>query len=231
MERNEVKQHSPFITNLLNPQGSHAQGNLFLDAFLRLLNERHQTALNFDTHSCSVTTEKYIGPISEDSETGGRIDIIFQNNNGQGIIIENKIHAKNRDKQLIRYNNYGSRFNGLHLINLNLLGSAPTNTSTGGIIKPSAIISYKDDILSWLSECKNLAIDLPVIRETISQYMKTVLLLTNQNPDNKMTKEVSDIIVSTPDYLRSAIIIANSLNTAKEATLRRFVERLRLIEA
>jgi PD-(D/E)XK nuclease superfamily len=41
-ERNEVAFHSPFLCDLLDPNGTHDQGSLFLLSFLELLSKRAQ---------------------------------------------------------------------------------------------------------------------------------------------------------------------------------------------
>ena len=39
MERKEVKTHSKFLAELLNPKGSHLQGDMFLKLFIEYLNK------------------------------------------------------------------------------------------------------------------------------------------------------------------------------------------------
>ena len=81
--------HSLFITELLNPQGSHGQQDLYLNLFLKqldLINDHH-----IDT-TAKITTEKYIGEINKDYDQGGRIDILIEypEHPEKNIIIENK---------------------------------------------------------------------------------------------------------------------------------------------
>ncbi len=54
-EREEVKLHSKFISELINPQGSHEQGTVFLECFLDTLDIR-----DFETKNATSETEYYI---------------------------------------------------------------------------------------------------------------------------------------------------------------------------
>lgn len=119
---NEVRTHSAFIAELLNPKGSHG----CIDTFLKLFNERLRSSINeqikessennnilldridkfSSSDKCNAFVEYYIGQINEDSTIGGRIDILLRDQNNLEIIIENKIYAYEQDNQLIRYYNY-----------------------------------------------------------------------------------------------------------------------------
>ena len=101
MMSDEVHLHSSFLATLLDPKGSHGQGNLFLKAFLDMLSaveRKSQASLDFDI--TSVEVEKSIGTLDE--ETGGRIDLYITDGKYQ-IIIENKIYAGDQINQMKRY--------------------------------------------------------------------------------------------------------------------------------
>lgn len=86
---NEVRLHSAFLAELLNPEGSHGLGNIFLVEFLKKLKVD-----NFQTNGAKIWCEKYIGHISEDYTEGGRLDIIIEAGDKTScILIENKIYA------------------------------------------------------------------------------------------------------------------------------------------
>jgi hypothetical protein len=72
--------HSAIVAELLNPQGSHGQGELFVEAFIKSINLQD---FNFELVGVNVITEM-VAP-------NGRIDIVISNSNNQAIIIENKI--------------------------------------------------------------------------------------------------------------------------------------------
>ena len=91
LQTSEVRLHSAIIAELLNPKGNHGLGDKFLKAFIDDIIVK-QLTFNMDTSSTEVIVEYSIGPISEDSTEGGRIDILLKDNEKQTIIIENKIY-------------------------------------------------------------------------------------------------------------------------------------------
>ena len=163
----EVK-HSLIIAELLNPQGSHGQGSLFLDAFL----SSFYSDFNFRSEGVSVVTEYDIH--------NGRIDILIRNSIGQAIIIENKIYAQDQYEQLKRYNHYAHNHFGdgqYEILYLTLYGEEPSKASTGDKYIPYRTISYATTIVEWLEDCIKLTARLPIIRETLIQYQNHIHLL------------------------------------------------------
>lgn len=78
LSSSEVRLHSTFIAELLDRKGTHSFGNV-LQTFLGWNFEIHQNQkinLDFNTENYSVEIEKYIGRVSEDYSSGGRIDIM-----------------------------------------------------------------------------------------------------------------------------------------------------------
>lgn len=213
--------HSRFITELLNPKGTHGLKDVFLKLFINQCignietqeeNEKkeksHSKGQNslynlsllkkFTLGGSSVEREHYLGLINTDSVEGGRIDILIQNRNNS-MIIENKINAGDQATQLIRYK---KAFKKSVLFYLTKHG---TNPWEGSIVKDDGnkliknkdffCISYKDDILNWLEECKKETSDYPLLRETLTQYINTIKDLTGQSKNKKMGKEIDDIIL------------------------------------
>jgi hypothetical protein len=73
----EVRLHSRFIGELLNPSGSHEQSDLFLQLFVKELGlENEYTGV--EIQRADVLIEEYIGKVSDDYEKGGRIDIVIK---------------------------------------------------------------------------------------------------------------------------------------------------------
>ena len=110
LQTDEVNLHSLFLAELMNPKGSHNKGNIFLKEFLISISTELKDIIDLDT--INVTVEKFIGPISKDKTTGGRIDILIEDKNGNCIIIENKIYAGDQEKQLLRYYHYKGHRDG-----------------------------------------------------------------------------------------------------------------------
>lgn len=183
----EVRLHSAFLAELLNPNGSHGLKDALLKEFLAVI------GLNKDyiSNCKSNIVERYIGERTE--STGGRIDIILEDGE-HAVIIENKIYAIDQHHQLLRYNNYGKQHfpKGFKLIYLTLDGHEASKDSLGNGEMDYHCISYDEHILHWLSQCVMLAYDKPLARETISQYITLIKQITGQD----MNKDSSDKIVN-----------------------------------
>lgn len=144
LESSEVRMHSAFLAEFLDPNGSHGQGDLYLQLFIDQLPNIENNILIFDTNSVSVEVEKYTGKINTDYTAGGIIDILITDKNNNQIIIENKIHAPDQKNQLLRYYNYG---NNALLLYLNLYGENPSEYSSGDLDENRFhVLSYKIDI-------------------------------------------------------------------------------------
>lgn len=134
----EVRIHSSFIAELLNPAGSHGQGGLFLNLFIKELNSN----INLNSNEAFVEVEKSIGIKKEDE--GGRIDIFISDKSGKSIIIENKIWAGDQENQLMRYDNFGKKSKcPYELLYLTLDGKDASEKSVGNNTINYNRISYK----------------------------------------------------------------------------------------
>ncbi|HOG36554.1 MAG TPA: PD-(D/E)XK nuclease family protein [Paludibacteraceae bacterium] len=215
----EVRLHSKFLAELLNPKGSHGQGSKFLDLFIQQFDIK-----NVDPETSKVDVEKYIG--NKTDTEGGRIDILIEDSNQNAIIIENKIYASDQENQLVRYSNY--KTNSKIIFYLNLDGSDPSEYSCHGlkIDEDFKVISYKDDILTWLENCKKESVSLPLLREGITHYMNLIKHLTGQSNNTTMDKEIIDLL-ATPQNIEIAIKIANSTIGAKSKIQWEFWKQLR----
>ena len=169
----EVRLHSAFLAELLNPNGDHGLEDKFLKAFLEIVIGK-KANFDFDTKSAKTYVEYDIGTISEDYKEGGRIDILIRDRKGATIIIENKIYAGDQPWQMYRYNRYAEKHcstGNYILLYLTLDNNKPSEESTGKDPEFNYFcISYKEDILTWLKQCVGTAALHPSIRETISQY-------------------------------------------------------------
>jgi hypothetical protein len=203
---NEVRIHSRFLAELLNPNGSHGQDDLFLKQFVEI-NE----ITDFDSLNAQIYVEKYIG--SKTMTTGGRIDIYIEDQKGNSIIIENKIYAEDQENQLVRYHNYKPK----NIFYLTLFGISPSMSSYGNLQqdKDFKLISYRDDIAFWLNECKNLIKDKPLIHEGINHYLNLILHLTGQSNNKRMNNEIRDVITKNTDSLKTAARIEENYLNAK----------------
>lgn len=188
----EVRIHSAFLANLLNPQAEHGQKSKFLKLFCEQFD-----IPQFDHDSGKVTIEKYIG--KKEEINGGRIDIDIFDKNGFHIIIENKIYANDQENQLIRYSQYGKKQPKYKLFYLTLHGYIPDEKKSCNYDKKQIslkegndyfLLSYHYDILNWLEHCREKAATKPLLREGISHYINLIKYLTNQNTNYMMNQEI-----------------------------------------
>lgn len=198
MESEEVKLHSTFIAELLNPRGKHGASFHFLEAFLQTLDIQEDY---IDYTQCSLfIKERVIGPITETE--GGRIDIIIEDGK-HAIIIENKIYAEDQPNQLLRYHNYGKQTfpEGFKLFYLTLDGHNPHKKSFGGKHFDYQNISYEIDIIRWLERCYEISKDKALANAVIKQYCEIVKQLTNQDVDMQYTNNLKSIMLKQDNIL------------------------------
>lgn len=173
--RDEVKVHSAFLAELLNPLGSHGYKATFLRLFVSQMG-----ITDFDCESAYTVVEYYIGPIQ--GAEGGRIDIFIADKKGNSIVIENKIDASDQEYQLYRYYNTHPQ----NVIYLTLYGKEPTDTSVvnecGKRLKRESYkcISYENDIRTWLSNCIEEVHKTPYLANAIGQYLNLIQQLTHK---------------------------------------------------
>lgn len=202
LSTNETRTHSAFIAELLNPQGNHGCGSLFLEEFIKQI---HLDNLDMDLGETKVEVERSIGLKSSDATEGGRLDIVLQTKEIM-IIIENKIYAGDQEKQLIRYWNYAQKEiksgNVKHsiILYLTLDGHMASEDSANKDIKYTCV-SYQDHILKWLNMCIGLSAQKPLIRETIIQYSNLIKQLTNQDMNTTDTQQMYEIMSKYPEAI------------------------------
>ncbi len=185
--------HSAILAELLNPKGTHGLESKLLECFIKSLGD-YFTIGEFDFQNSRIHTER--------STEEGRIDILIEDNQNKGIIIENKIYANDQPEQLKRYNRYAQLYkNGYQILYLTLFGDNASEQSGGGV--SYLAISYKKNIINWLESCVAIASRFPTVRETIVQYINHLKQLTNQDMDVKNKEEITKVL-SKIENLRAA---------------------------
>ncbi|MCY6369415.1 PD-(D/E)XK nuclease family protein [Clostridium ganghwense] len=204
MERFEVKTHSAFIYELLNPQGSHNQEKVFLKLFV----EKVLKIKDLDYKNIIVEREKSIGKY-------GRLDFSIENDDIL-IIIELKIDAGDQDEQLKRYDNYAkTKGKKYKIFYLNLYGDEASEQSTGkGDSKVNyKIISFKRHILKWIEACIEKVALIPNIRESLNQYAILIRKITN-GINGGIEMELKDLLLQG-DNLEIADKLIQAVSLAK----------------
>jgi hypothetical protein len=169
LERREVLVHTPMLAELLDPEGTHGQGFLFLRTFLETLGLPGSTLspLSPGGHQWFVETEKPTG-------THGNLDILISCRElGCMVAIENKIGAGEQEDQLWRYWNWleyrKRQFPRRHLVFLTPTGRN-AQTAKSADYTP---LSYHSDICSWLNGTLPLVRSVTV-KETLKQYVRII---------------------------------------------------------
>jgi len=181
LDFNETRAHTPFLRNLLDPQGSHGQIDLFYEQFLTQVCQDSEKRSQFILASPSnylVEEEKFTG--------NGYIDILITSldaNKKFGLVIENKIYAGEQERQVERYYNYlidtkKLSYEQVLILYLSINGDDPKsiNNKLKGELKSKGVlksISYRKDIFNWLETAKK-EVKAPVVIQIINQYLHTI---------------------------------------------------------
>ena len=209
VQTDEVRTHSAFLSELLNPQGSHRQGTVFLKLFLELcLKGTDKGSHAFDNGKLD---DFRVG--AEVSVDQGRIDVLLEKDDAC-IVIENKIYAEDQPGQLNRYHQYAYGKNigdsRIKLVYLTLDGSEPSEDSLRGEngrlgkLKPEDVlcISYKEHITRWLEACMRTeeVQRISPIREILFQYRNLLNKLTGQPTNRRFAMELTKILEENENY-------------------------------
>lgn len=180
----ETKAHTPFLVNLLNPNGSHGQQNLFLNSFIdKFIPSEKRNNFLLDLPSDYWIKEEH-------RFDDGQIDILIRSHDRKkrfGLIIENKLLAPDQYEQIERYNQYLQRLrlssDQLMIFYLTIDGKDPNEFSVKRkrlrTMKESGLllnISYKQDILPWLTDQQE-KVEATKVNQILGQYIDTLKAL------------------------------------------------------
>jgi len=168
----EERRHTRFLADLLDPGGSHDQGDLFLREFLGLLQGKSYLPKAKDSSSrlvWNVDTEKGI--------KDGIVDILIACPlKGYLIVIENKILARDPEDQLPRYHAWlesQARYYDKRL----LVFLTPTGRpSASHKACPYVRLSYRADVVEILQ--KAIAkVEAPRVLAAVQEYLEVIQTL------------------------------------------------------
>jgi hypothetical protein len=219
---------SIYIASLLNPNGTHGQGDKYLREFLKLV-KHTDWLLSENVISCEVITEKQ-------ANGQRRIDIYLKF--GCGLIaIENKPWAVDQDNQLSDYAKFLQqslpKSNENNWLLIYLSNGEPDRKS----ISPAERKSWEENgnftifdfhaLLGWLEICcaKTQPLSVRVFIEELMKYIRS-----NINGELDMTSEaeIKDIILNNNENLIATFQIFNSMRSVKENLLNDFKSQLEL---
>ena len=164
-ETDEVNLHSRFLAALLDWTDPLTGEKKNLKDFLDTV----AAVTGFGMQGATVDRERH------------NIDILIANARRQAVLIENKIKAEDRPRQLVRYHgtlmNRGFDEGNIHVLYLTRFGDEPSEDSSGALRYGK--IAYRDrNFQDWLRNCRNRACADPALRESIRQYLQLVQRMT-----------------------------------------------------
>lgn len=221
----EVTTHSSLLATLLDPKGTHGQGPIFLKRFIEMdeIKQAPGFPKDFDPETATVDCEVSIGQIIENQ--GGRIDILLCDQNNRKIAIENKIYAVEQPNWVERYCNYIK--NDGCLLYLNLQGNAPKEVRPEKIKEQLATISYARTIKAWLGVCRKEAAMVPIVRESLTQYIHLIDTLTNQNSNPEMNDQISQSVIADAPTFDAYIKLRNANQSVRDTIIKKFTARIK----
>lgn len=212
-------QHSSIISALLDPHGSHGQGELYLKLFM----QAYGSKLPID----EIEYDKVFVRKEEWTEAyDGRMDIYVEYKDLPLIIIENKLYAKDQSIQLKKYKEDADQkvktsHNKNHkyeIVYLTLDGKNASGDSGDGV--DYMRVSYASHIIKWLDACIENSISIPIVKETLLQYQNHLKQLTNQTMQIDDKKQIFDILTKYPDAYE---MIENAFNSVVDVEFRKYV--------
>lgn len=214
------------IHELINPKGSHYQGDTYLRFFVEKVLKMDFT--EEDYKNVNVHREYIIS-------NNRRIDLVIETKD-RFIPIEVKIYAGDQKKQCSDY--YKAARNS-KVFYLTIDGHVPSKESAEGltavvdnegkIIEYTEVcqISFREEIAAWINRCleHQETIMIAPIREILLQFMAVIRKLTNQMEEGK-EMEIASIIASSKEHMKSAVEIESSLKVCKIEMMKKTLKEI-----
>lgn len=221
----EVHMHSGMLYSLLNPDGKHFQGSLFLSLFLDVI---RLDGFEMNINDCVVRKEYK------------NIDL-YVTDGCKHIIIENKIHAGDQEKQIERYleiikqEDLETAPKNIAVVYLSLDRKVPSQYSLGALkIKGKHIVDvsgnevshflsihYKTEIMDWLKQCLYEVQNITNLNHAIEQYMDVIRMINNEYKGKAMT--LADFLTKNKELYPMAVEVCKALPQVREAIAEKFL--------
>ena len=224
----EVNLHSNFIASLLDPNGDHYKGDLFLKLFLEMCGIDD---FSIDTSRATVFKEfKHID--------------IYISDGKKHIILENKVYAKDQPTQIARYietiKGEGAKESDrvkdedICVLYLHPDGKLPDNQSFGDYHtrllgeNPSIkfkVISYGKEILEWIDRCKNEVSNITDLNVFLSQYKDVIEMIYDRYKRiDEMNNE--DLVKIFKDNYRAVSDIVSNYEQTRRKIIDEFFKNI-----
>lgn len=221
------------IYELINPNGAHYQGNVFLKMFIK--DVLHQDLSEDEIKGARVFREYHI-PDTKDSNNDRRIDLVVQTTD-RFIPIEVKLYAEDQDTQCKDYYEFAKQYQKNPVMYyLTIDGKKPSEESSLDIpvienqkeIQPGInMISFSKEVLIWLENCEKYCYDnkLWPIYEGVKQFASSLRMIVGKLED-KEGMDISEKIIESADALKAAEAIASNIQMAKNALVNKVLEAI-----
>ena len=215
----EVNLHSNFIASLLDPNGDHYKGDLFLKLFLEMC--------DIDDFSIDMSTATVFKEFKH-------IDIYISDGK-KHIILENKVYAKDQPTQIARYietiiQNKDAEDEDIYVLYLHPDGDLPKEYSLGDyktnqdetkLVKKGStinfkVISYEDEISNWIDKCKNEVSNITDLNVFLSQYKDVIEMIYNRYKRIDKMEKANLVEVFKENYAAVLDIVNNHQEVRKE---------------
>ena len=201
-----------FLADLLNPEGSHGCGILFLKTFLEGVLQEKRMPDSLLSHT--IVTKEYV--IDKDR----RIDLVIQNADFF-IPMEVKIYAGEQEGQCFDYFEHAKNSKMVYLTRFGDTPSLYSRKQRGGsgILSLSQIqcISWSEDISGWLD--RRLGSLPQPVEEAVQQYLDTIHRVSDGRKRKKMEK-IMEVLHESPDYFAAGLEIERTMKQAKIKLIR-----------
>jgi hypothetical protein len=223
-QNDEVRLHTRFIHCLLDPNGSHGCGSLFLDLFFQTLEESPGKDDSNNELRLNVPTSPFTWVVQKEQArpSYGRMDLLLECA-GYGIAIENKLNAAEQEGQLAAYANYLQKYYQNSAV---LYLTKDGKRSDMHNPMPYIRISYCDHILKWLEKCLRDTYHAQPVNQVLQQYRAVVREITGRTLDAIAMKPITDFILQNPEILRYSVQIEQALSDARTRLLNELADLL-----
>ena len=232
----EVGMHSNIIYSLINPNGQHFQGDLFLNVFIEevVMPELGLKKLEDFGNVHSVRAEEL-------TEGNRRIDFTIKSDKYL-IGIEMKVNAYDLDHQVSHYfgqlekESDGQTKDNVYIFYLTKFGTKPSQKSLeikkGENTKfdPSKhvqIISFEKHILNWIDTSQKEVKNITNLNMALNNYKDIVSKITNKNEGNVVT--IEEELLNNKKELLLALELDKKMNRIKGKTLFNFFDKLSIL--
>ncbi|MBF0928119.1 MAG: PD-(D/E)XK nuclease family protein, partial [Campylobacter concisus] len=227
----EVNLHSNFIASLLDPNGDHYKGDLFLKLFLETCGIDD---FSIDTSRATVFKEfKHID--------------IYISDGKKHIILENKVYAKDQPTQIARYietikgeGAKKAKDEDIYVLYLHPDGELPKENSLGGyklnkdntkLEKDGSIINFKvirydKEILKWIDKCKNEVSNITDLNVFLSQY-KDVIEMIYDRYKRIDEMETANLVEIFKENYTAVSEVANNYQETRKKIIDEFFENVK----